>query len=107
MTSETQCCDNVVTTLSNVATKIQPKPNVATTSCASWVTLRIFSVTVTKLAVSCGLSPATLLKKSLAQSFFCEFCEISNNAFFLNNSGRLLMFRQAYNHYKKAFEAAR
>ena len=37
MTSETQCCDNVVTTLSDVATKIQPKPNVATTSCASWV----------------------------------------------------------------------
>ena len=37
MTSETQCCDNVVTTLSDVATKIQPKPNVVTTSCASWV----------------------------------------------------------------------
>ena len=37
MTSETQCCDNVMTTLSDVATKIQPKPNVATTSCASWV----------------------------------------------------------------------
>ena len=36
MTSETQCCDNVVTTLSDVATKIQPKPNVAATSCASW-----------------------------------------------------------------------
>ena len=34
MTSETECCDNVVTTLSDVATKIQPKPNVATTSCA-------------------------------------------------------------------------
>ena len=67
--------------------------------------LRIFSVTVTKLAVSCGLSPATLLKKSLAQLFSCKFCEISNN--FLNNSGRLLLFRQAYNHYKRAFEAAR
>ena len=36
-TSETQRCDNVVTTLSDVATKIQPKPNVVTTSCASWV----------------------------------------------------------------------
>ena len=40
MTSETQCCDNVVTTLSDVPTKIQPKPNVATTSCAGWVTFR-------------------------------------------------------------------
>ena len=28
---------NVVATLSGVATKIQPKPNVDTTSCASWV----------------------------------------------------------------------
>ena len=36
MTSETQRCDNVVTTLSDVAAKIQPKPNVVTTSCASW-----------------------------------------------------------------------
>ena len=36
MTSETQCRDNVVKTLSDVATNIQPKPNVATTSCASW-----------------------------------------------------------------------
>ena len=36
-TSETQRCDNVVTTLFDVATKIQPKPNVVTTSCASWV----------------------------------------------------------------------
>ena len=40
MTSETQCCDNVVTTLSDVATKIQPKPNVATTSCASWEAIK-------------------------------------------------------------------
>ena len=31
-----QRCDNVVTRLSDVATKIQPKPNVVTTSCASW-----------------------------------------------------------------------
>ena len=37
MTSETQCCDNVVTTLSDIATKIQPKPNVVTTSCATLV----------------------------------------------------------------------
>ena len=36
MTSETQRCDNVVTTLSDVAAKMQPKPNVVTTSCASW-----------------------------------------------------------------------
>ena len=36
MTSEAQRCDNVVTTLSDIATKIQPKLNVATTSCASW-----------------------------------------------------------------------
>ena len=36
-TSETERCDNVATTLSDVATKIQPKPNVVTTSCASWV----------------------------------------------------------------------
>ena len=32
-----QLCDKVVTTLSDVATKMQPKPNVVTTSCASWV----------------------------------------------------------------------
>ena len=37
-TSEIQRCDNVVATLSDVATKIQPKPNVVTTSCASWET---------------------------------------------------------------------
>ena len=36
MTPETQRCDNVVTTLYEVATKIQTKPNVVTTSCASW-----------------------------------------------------------------------
>ena len=35
-TSETQHFDNVLTTLSHVATKTQPKPNVVTTSCASW-----------------------------------------------------------------------
>ena len=36
-TSETQRCYNDVTTLSDVATNIQPKPNVVTTSCASRV----------------------------------------------------------------------
>ena len=42
-TPESQRCCNVntrseiVTTLSDVVTKIQPKPNVVTTSCASWV----------------------------------------------------------------------
>ena len=41
MTSETQCCDNVVTTLPDIATKIQPKLNVATMSCASWAFLTI------------------------------------------------------------------
>ena len=29
-----------------------------------------------------GLSPATLLKKTLAQVFSCEFCENSKNIFF-------------------------
>ena len=28
-----------------------------------------------------GLRPATLLKKTLAQVFSCEFCEISKNTF--------------------------
>ena len=37
MTSEIQRCNNVVTTLSDVATKKQPKTNVVTTSCTSWV----------------------------------------------------------------------
>ena len=46
MTSEAQCCDNVVTTLSDVATKIQPKPNVATTLCASWVYTNYRTVSV-------------------------------------------------------------
>ena len=32
--------------------------------------------------------PATLLKKTLAQVFSCEFCEISKNTFF---HGTLLM----------------
>ena len=36
-TLETQHCDNIVTTLSDVATKIQPKPSVVTTLFASWV----------------------------------------------------------------------
>ena len=36
MTSEAQRCDNVMATLSDVATKIQPKPNVVTTTCTSW-----------------------------------------------------------------------
>ena len=31
--------------------------------------------------VAC-LTPATLLKKTLAQVFSCEFCEISKNTFF-------------------------
>ena len=39
--SETQRCDNVTTTLSDVATKIQSKPNVVTTSCASWDLIKI------------------------------------------------------------------
>ena len=43
MTSEAQCCDDVVTTLFDVATKIQPKPNVATTSCASWAAIVLTS----------------------------------------------------------------
>ena len=29
-----------------------------------------------------GLRPVTLLKKTLAQVFFCEFCEIFKNTFF-------------------------
>ena len=56
MTWETQCCANVVTTLSDVAKKVQPKPNIATTSCANWD--------------SC-----------LAQVLCCEFCEITKNFF--------------------------
>ena len=34
---ETQRYDNIVTALSDVATKIQPKPNVVTTSYDGWV----------------------------------------------------------------------
>ena len=33
-----------------------------------------------------GLRPATLLKKSLAQVFSCESCEISKNTFFSQNT---------------------
>ena len=29
-----------------------------------------------------SLRPATLLNKTLAQAFYCEFCEISKNTFF-------------------------
>ena len=36
MTLETQHCHNIVTMLSDIATKKQPKPNVVTTLCASW-----------------------------------------------------------------------
>ena len=39
MTLETQCCD-AAPTLSDVATKMQPKPSIVTTPCASWVILR-------------------------------------------------------------------
>ena len=36
--------------------------------------------------------PATLFKKeTLAQMFFCEFCQISQNTFLQNTSGRLLL----------------
>ena len=52
MTSETQCCDNVVTTLSDVATTIQPKPNVATTSCASWDKMSTTQMSIFALFVS-------------------------------------------------------
>ena len=38
-----QRCDNVVTTLSDVSTKIQPKPNVVTTSCTSLDTEKLRS----------------------------------------------------------------
>ena len=41
-TSETHHCENVVTTLSDVATKIQPRPNVVTKSCASWGETRFY-----------------------------------------------------------------
>ena len=37
MTLERQRCDNIASTFSDVATKRQPKTNVATTSCTSWV----------------------------------------------------------------------
>ena len=40
-----------------------------------------------------GLRPATLLKKTLAKMFSCEFCEIFKNTFFQNTSGRLLLKR--------------
>ena len=36
MSLDTQRCDNIVTTLSDVATKMQPKPDVVTSSCTSW-----------------------------------------------------------------------
>ena len=36
-TLERQCFDNVASTLFDVATKRQPKTNVVTTSCDSWV----------------------------------------------------------------------
>ena len=49
MTSETQCCDNVVTTLSDVATKIQPKPNVVTTLCGNWVVLPVVIMKIIEL----------------------------------------------------------
>ena len=61
MMLETQCCDNVVTTLSDVATKVQPKPNFATMSCANW---------------DSGTNNVTL-----AHVVSCEFCEITKNFF--------------------------
>ena len=36
-----------------------------------------------------ALRPATLLKKKLAQLFFCEFCEISKNTFFIEHLSRV------------------
>ena len=40
-----------------------------------------------------GLRPATFLKKSLAQAFSCEFCEISKNRtpFLQTTSGQMLL----------------
>ena len=37
-----------------------------------------------------GLRPATLLKKTLTQVFFCEFCEIFKNNFFTEHLRWLL-----------------
>ena len=33
-----------------------------------------------------GLRPATLLRKTLAQMFSCEFCKVFKNTFFLQNT---------------------
>ena len=38
-----------------------------------------------------GLRPVTLLKKTLAQLFSCEFCEIFKNAFFIEHLWWLLL----------------
>ena len=51
MTSETQRCGNVVTPLSDVPTKIQPKPNVVTTSCVSWIVPILTSTLVLLIAI--------------------------------------------------------
>ena len=47
-----------------------------------------------------GLRPATLLKKRLTQVFSCEFCEISENTFFKNTFGWLLLYHFIYNKHK-------
>ena len=74
-TSETQRCDNVVTTLFDVATKIQSKPNVVTTSCASWVEThneltihqRILQVLMTEIyKIVNGVAPRIMNSLSLS-----------------------------------------
>ena len=45
-------------------------------------TVRLYSTRITFRKITCFRRPTTLFKKSLAQMFSCEFCEISKNTFF-------------------------
>ena len=63
------------------------------------------SVFLNKVA---GVSPATLLKKTLAQVFSCEFCEISKNTSFTEHlrttaSVATMYMQKRQNSYNRTF----
>ena len=57
-------------------------PEAATRGVLKKGVLRNFGKCTGKHLCECLFFTATLLKETLAQAFFCEFCEISMNAFY-------------------------
>ena len=99
-TSETQRCDNVPSTLSNVATERQPKPIVVTTSCASWAVnfnfiekKIVFSslIFALKILASDWFKIPPIYLRSLKVSCLWQFATLNSwNIWIFNFSGHLI-----------------